>query len=265
MLGASLGVCNVRASLASSLAMPIVRPSRRMSAYARRGFGGGRLHGRVASRGVTLLELMTVMIVIAVLISFALGMIRSASQRAQIARARADLAALADALERYKAYYGDYPQTGNAAQATPVRTSATITQNQAQALLLNALIGVYGPTNFTNRQNGPLFIEASKFSLEVDITTTARASTFGMAQGTPPLKQPEANCFLDPWGQRYVYYYKPAPVGNTTPPNQWRAPGYLLYSIGPDGLQQAPSTATGLFTGTTQYTGNNADNIYATP
>lgn len=214
-------------------------------------------------RGATLIELLTVIIVLAILMALSLGMVRSAKQRAAIARARSELAALSQALERYKAHYGDYPQTGGAAQAAAA-VGAVITQTQAQALLLNALIGVYGPTSFTTRINGPTFIEVSKFKLEVDLTT-ATTATFGVAQGTPPTKLAVANDLLDPWGYRYQYYYKPAPVAGRPPVNQWRAPAYVLYSVGPDGQHTAPNMASGLFTGTTQTTGTNADNIYATP
>jgi hypothetical protein len=39
----------------------------------------------------------------------------------------------------------------------------------------------------------------------------------------------------------------------------------VLYSVGPDGAHTPPNNTSGLFTGTTQTTGTNADNIYATP
>src|SRR5437879_3605973 len=149
--------------------MPLVRPSRcRLLMPPPRGLGGAgpsRVAG--ARRGSTLIELITVMIVIAILFAITLGMVRAAKQRANLARARGELAALTQALERYKSYYGDYPQTGGAAPATPI-VAGTIVMSQAQALLLNALIGVYGPNNFVNRLNGPMFIEISKFKLEVD-------------------------------------------------------------------------------------------------
>jgi type II secretory pathway pseudopilin PulG len=210
-----------------------------------------------------LIELLTVMIVIGILTSISLGMVRAAKQRSGIARARSELAALTQALERYKSHYGDYPQTGAAGPANPV-VSATIVQSQAQALLLNALIGVYGPTNFITRLNGPTLLEVSKFKLEVDLTT-ATSATFAVPQGTPPVKQVVANSLLDPWGYRYQYFYKAAPAPGRPPTNQWRAPAYVLYSVGPDGQHTAPNTSTGLFTGTTQTTGTNADNIFATP
>ncbi len=218
---------------------------------------------RSRTSAFTLIELLTVMIVIAILGAITLGVVRGAKQRASAARARSELAAIATALERYKSHFGDYPQTGNAAQATPA-VSGLITMSQAQALLLNALIGVYGPTNFSTRINGPLFLEVSKFKLEADLTANT-AITFGQPQGTPPVKQAVANSLLDPWGNRYQYFYRAAPAPGQTAANLWRAPAYVLYSVGPDGQHTAPATATGLYTGTAQTTGTNADNIYATP
>lgn len=233
-------------------------PGLRRSAWSARFPAGCR--GAVCAGGFTLLELLTVMAITAILLGFSFGLVQAGRQRAAVGRARAELAALAQALEDFKRHYGDYPQTGNAQQANPV-VSGTVGNGQAQALLLNALIGVYGPSNFSTRINGPLLIEISKFTLEVPLTTST-STTFGMAQGAPPMKQVVANALLDPWGNRYMYYYRaPGAAGS----QQWRAPAYVLYSVGPDGAHTPPSVATGLFTGTTQTTGNNADNIYALP
>ncbi len=232
--------------------MSPARPSRRTSVSS------GQASRR---RGFTLIELVAVMMVVGILMALSLGMVRAAKQRASLARARGELAGLTQALERYKAHYGDYPQTGSAAQATPVVT-ARVTTAQAQALFLNALIGVYGPTNFTARINGPVFVEVSKFKLEVDLIP-ADATTFGIAEGSPPIKRVQANCLLDPWGNRYMYYYKPAPAAGRPPTNTWRAPGYVLYSVGPDGAHVAPNITTGLFATAPQT--SNMDNILATP
>src|SRR3954463_11516200 len=152
--------------------MPLACPSRRRMPLVvrQRSVVRASARERVEQRGFTIIELLGVLVVIAVLIGMSLGMLRAAKQRAAISRARAELAALTTALERYKSHYGDYPQTGNAGQATPV-VGATIVATQAQALLLNALIGVYGPTNFATRLNGPMLVEVSKFKLEADVTT----------------------------------------------------------------------------------------------
>lgn len=200
------------------------------------------------------------MAIIAILVSLSFGLVRSSKQRAAIARTRGDLAALVQALEAYKRHYGDYPQTGNAAQATPI-IGAVIAQGQAQSLLFNALTGVYGPTNFTTRLNGPTFVDLATLRTEVALVP----ATFGNPQGSPPAKLVVPNSFVDAWGNRYLYYYRPAPLPGRPPNTQWQPPGFVLYSPGPDGQQTAPNQNTGLFNGTTQTTGTNADNIYATP
>jgi len=215
------------------------------------------------------------MTLIGLLVAFTVSGIIGSQQRSAIARAKSQLALLAQALEDYKRYYGDYPQTGAAAQASAV-PSATIGATQAQALLFNALTGVYGPTNFTARVNGPIFVDVQKFTLEVAFTP-ATLATFGVPTGSPPAKQPLPNAFLDPWGSRYIYYYKRATVtlpNGQTPTSPWAAPAYVLYSAGPDQKLGTSTTgtgttdnginvSTGLYTGTTQSSGYNADNIYA--
>jgi len=221
--------------------MPVARSNRRRSAF-------------------TLLELLAVMAIIAILVSLSFGLVRSSKQRAAIARTRGDLAALVQALEAYKRHYGDYPQTGNAAQAAPL-IGAVIAQGQAQSQLFNALTGVYGPTNFTIRLNGPTLVDLATLRPEVALVPI----TFGIPQGSPPAKLVVPNSFVDAWGNRYLYYYRPAPIAGRPPNTQWQLPVYLLYSAGPDGQQTTPNQNTGLFTGTTQTTGTNADNIYATP
>jgi prepilin-type N-terminal cleavage/methylation domain-containing protein len=209
-------------------------------------------------RGFTLIEVLSVVAIIALLMGFVVTMSAGAKQRAGMARAKSELSALTQALENYRRYYGDYPQTGAAGQATPAVTS-TIGINQVQSLLFNALTGVYAPNNFSTRLNGPSFIDLSKFTLEVSINI----NTFGVPNGSPPVKQAVANSFLDPWGRRYVYYYKPASARPVVA-GAWRAPAYVLYSVGPDGLQSAtPNVGTGLYSSGTQNSGTNADNIYA--
>lgn len=235
--------------------MPHLRSSRRSF---------GRVSRHLPRGGFTLLEMLSAMAVVAILVGLSIGALRSSSQRAALAKARGELAALTQALEAYKQHYGDYPQTGNSAQA-PVIPGAVVTMAQAQAQLFNALTGVYGPANFSTRLNGPVFVELAKMSLEVSLEDVRMRTVVAVPKGTPPLKEPVANAFLDPWGRRYMYYYKPAPMPGRPPSSQWRLPGYVLYSAGPDGQHTPPNIATGLFTGTTQTTGLNADNVYATP
>ena len=209
----------------------------------------------------TLIELLAVMAIILALTGLGVATISGAKQRAALARAKSELALLAQALEDYKRHYGDYPQTGAAAQASAAVT-ATIAATQAQALLFNALTGVYAPTNFTARVTGPVFVDVSKFTVEGTLNT----ATFAVPVGLPPTKVPVASSFLDPWGNRYLYYYKratPPPAGGQPVTSTWLASAFVLYSAGPDGAQTPPNVTTGLYTGTTQTSATNADNIYA--
>jgi prepilin-type N-terminal cleavage/methylation domain-containing protein len=213
----------------------------------------------------TLIELLIVIAVIALLSALTLGLVQGAKRRATTARAKAELAHLAQALEAYRRLYGDYPQTGLAAHATPT-VSAVVGPTTAEALLFNALTGVFGPSRFSaaDRLNGPDLVDLTKLTPEVAVVT----ATFGVPLGSPPQKSIVANSFLDPWGRRYQYYYRVAapvaPNGNVSIPNVWQSGSYVLYSVGPDGLEATtPNRLTGLYSGTTQTTGTNADNIYA--
>lgn len=226
---------------------------------------GGRLRARIGA-AFTLVELLAVMAVILLLAGIAIGSITGARQRASIARARGELAAIAGALEEFKRLYGDYPELGEFAQAaaTPTSTTTGPGTTSAQAKLFNCLTGVFGAKAFTtsDRLSGPVLLDIGKFSAlngtlaSNFLVPTANASA-------PPAKSEQNVCLLDPWGRRYLYYYK-----NARNPTAWQATGYVLYSAGPtvaaNGTQTAPITVnTGVFL-TTQ-TAEMADNIYANP
>jgi prepilin-type N-terminal cleavage/methylation domain-containing protein len=222
-------------------------------------------------RGFTLLELLTVIAVVALLGTFSIGAVRGAKERANIARARANLVALVTALEEFKRLYGDYPQTGEYMQAaaTPTGISATLPNgtgpglNTAQAKLFNALTGVYGARGFTNtdRLNGPNLLDVGKFTLNGSLTNQFLIPVSNAPN--PPSKVEQNVSLLDPWGRRYLYYYK-----NARTPNAWQGTGYVLYSAGrtvaTNGTQTPPiSVTTGLMLAT--QTPEMADNIYANP
>lgn len=243
--------------------MPLARPSRCCSpVFVRR---HRATSPGLGARAFTLIELLTVIAVIAILMTIGIGAIRGARERANIARARTELAALVTALEEFKRLYGDYPQTGEFLQAPATPTSETAPPGMqfAQAKLFNALTGVYGPKGFTNsdRLNGPNLLDVGKFKLNGTLTNQFLVPL----SNTPnPPSKPEQNvCLLDPWGRRYLYYYK-----NARTPGQWQATGYVLYSAGrqvaANGTQTPPITVTtGLMLAT--QTAEMADNIYANP
>jgi general secretion pathway protein G len=132
-------------------------------------------------RAFTLLEMLTVMAIIAVLAGLIIGVGRRASETGRIARAKAELAVLAAALETYQRTFGDCPQTDDAAQ------------------LLQSLIGKRDPRNT---------LIAARSLLE-----TAKFTT---ADSRDPLVDPSA-LLVDPWGRPYRYAYKTqAPWSNAS-------------------------------------------------
>jgi prepilin-type N-terminal cleavage/methylation domain-containing protein len=221
-----------------------------------------------SSRGFTLLELLTVITVVGILATISIGAIRGAKERTNIARARAELAALVTALEHFKRLYGDYPQTGEFGQAPATPTSETSGPgvNTAQAKLFNCLTGVFGARAFANnnRISGPNLLEIKRFKLNPAEDRLPNNFLQPVSNTPNPPAKPEMNaCLLDPWERRYLYYYK-----NARSPNNWQATSYVLYSAGftvaANGTQTPPiNVTTGLMLAT--QTPEMADNIYANP
>lgn len=124
----------------------------------------------------TLLELLAVIALVVILAGLVLGVGRRASAAGRTARAKAELAALAAALEGYKRAYGDYPRTDDAAH------------------LLQSLLGRRGLAG--TPISGRVILELAPF---------ATAGT------SDPFNSPAAG-LVDPWGRPYVYVYK-VPAG----------------------------------------------------
>lgn len=103
-----------------------------------------------ARAAFTLLELLSVITIIAVLSGIVIGAGRRAAESGRIARAKAELAVLGAALENYRRVHGDYPRTEDEAQ------------------LLRALLGRRGPVADT-AVNGRGLIEAARFTIAGDV------------------------------------------------------------------------------------------------
>ncbi len=197
----------------------------------------------------TLIELLTVVAIIGILAAITLGVAKGFNERATIDKARAELSALAIALESYKRAYGDYPQTGSAANnATAIEASAA----DAPGILFNALVGKRGPQGAAI--DGKRFVELERFKFQ-------STAVVDLPVGGDTTQR--NNAFVDPWGQRYLYYYRTSP--------SWNNPSYVLFSVGPDGFMEGNLPENGILTetfkeatGTGRDAGKgNGDNIYA--
>ena len=120
----------------------------------------------------TLIEVLVTVTVIVALCALAFRAAQRASQSTREARARAELAVIAVALEEYRRLCGDYPRTNDSAR------------------LLQSLIGRRGPRDETIGVR--CFLEVNRFRVDES------RDPFSDATGT----------LVDPWGQSYRYSYK---------------------------------------------------------
>jgi prepilin-type N-terminal cleavage/methylation domain-containing protein len=200
----------------------------------------------------TLIELLTVVAIIGILAAITFGVAKGVNERAAINQARAELSALATALEGYKRVYGDYPQTGGAGN----NPAGAASNSDGPGILFNALAGKRGPrASPVSAIDGKRFLDLERFSLQSTATTDLPVSG-----NTTQL----ANAFVDPWGRRYLYFYKTSATG-------WQNPSYVLFSVGPDGHLEGSLPSGGVLseefrirTGSgANASKGNADNIYA--
>ncbi len=162
--------------------------------------------------GFTLLEVMVVLGVIALLVTLGLALTGMVQERAAAARARGELAHIAQALERYKTHFGDYPWVDP--------------QDGGEQLLFEALTlggGVEGRWAESNREHS-----ARRF---VDLSVLTAGVPFRSGEVAAGAKGLEGSgyVFLDPWGAPYVYLYRSSAA------DEWERAGYLLLSLGPSG------------------------------
>jgi type II secretory pathway pseudopilin PulG len=195
-----------------------------------------------------------VIAVIAVLSAITFGISGGVQNKKNRAVAKSDIASLSQALELFKTSKGDYPWI----------QAATDDPEANAELLLQALLGwkkferVSNEVQFIDRlasevsESGPKsFIDASKYRIRqigseepfVELPSVVSSS-------------PSGYYLADPWGQPYVYRYKAGSASS------WNNFGYILYSQGPDSVDQAVED-DGILTPAIRESDENIDNIYS--
>ena len=190
--------------------------------------------------GFTLVELLTVMVIIIILLSITISIAKLVGNKQNITKATAELQSIETALDAFKNQYGDYPPADpNSATASENNLVLALTGRARWSHKSNPQTGVSSvvfsanatmPTDSTSSQTVPYkpFLDASKFTIGTDST------------------HPANPVFLDPWGNAYLYRYKTInDVSQPDPKSRvWQTVGYLLVSRGPD---QAPGTVGQIF------------------
>ncbi len=150
------------------------------------------------STGFTLIELLIVIFVIIILVALSLSVSEKAfTSKQAIAKAKSEMALIAQALEHYKLQHSDYPW---------------INDNAGE--LYRALTGQRGAKTASDPGRGKPFIDAGKLTLKNTVSSNTVSP----------------NAFIDPWENGYHYYYK-----EENSPDKWSVYGFLLISAGPDG------------------------------
>jgi len=176
------------------------------------------------------MELLMVMGLLGVLASLTLVVGQSIAERSKVSRAKAELAVLASALEHYKQQFGDFPWTpeGSGRPLDEFGTSL-----QPEEVLFNALCGNLGPRAAAARTTkARCLIETARFALRS--SEAADLPNLPGDPGDPAGTALKRNALLDPWGNAYRYVYRKADAATDT---EWLSVGFLLYSAGPDGLE----------------------------
>ncbi len=167
--------------------------------------------------------MLAVMALAAILSGAVLGLVRGVHERAAGARAEAELAVLAQAVETWRDHYGEFPAAAGAGE------------------FYESLTGRRGPQHCVLDPPGRTFIDTGRFSL---------SSADLAAPGT---------ALLDPWGQPYHYVCFARSVGGGVIPGYVLFSGGPDGRVKPDD-PPAAGVAAGL---PDRAAPENADNLYS--
>jgi len=171
-------------------------------------------------RGFTLIELLVVMAIIAILVSLIIGIAGNVQKQAAKARARAEIAALETALERYKLDNGDYPDW----QAATVNSDGTPYNGNANNY-------PSGLVDSGATEGSRSLFEQLVGRRQYDSSATTGPNYIEIKQSQTGVSGSDA-FFMDPFGFAYGYAYESAPTGgnpkstfNRVVPDLWSTSG----------------------------------------
>ena len=166
-----------------------------------------------SKRGVTLVELIFVMVIFTIIISIVLGTSQAARQKSRNVLAKSEINNLALAIEAFKTYYGDYP-----------RLSAYPLGNDKQAQLLAA-------KELFDLLTGVKIMQLTSREITLLQAPVGKVPRFIEASSLTTDDPEHPTYFLDPWGNPYNYYYK---THNIQQDSNWKFTGFILLSRGID-------------------------------
>ncbi|MCC5807566.1 MAG: prepilin-type N-terminal cleavage/methylation domain-containing protein [Opitutales bacterium] len=176
------------------------------------------------AEGFSLVEVLVALAVVAILAGLIFGLAGGIGQRSAAARAEGELAALSQALERFRSLYGDYPWVTGDEGFLDLYAALTGTAD-VRGRPFPALDGA------RKRQH---FVDLSRFTVgRLDSTEPVTPVPIFAGDEVALLDSDYArHFFMDPWGSPYIYLYR------TGPDDAWERGGYVLLSLGPSGGEE---------------------------
>jgi prepilin-type N-terminal cleavage/methylation domain-containing protein len=200
--------------------------------------------------GFTLVELLTVMVIISILAAITMGISKLIHTRQDMTKAIGEMDMIANALEEFKNTYGDYPPMDNDnGSGSPYAEQNLLAAITGHARWSRDPLGnpKWEMVSMAKKLNdgsalplgkytwGKAYVELSRLTVDVDPSTDS-----GIKDGA---------VIHDPWWQTgetkdsaYLYRYKSKTDKATPSTATWQAISFLLVSRGPDGEPQDPES-----------------------
>lgn len=204
---------------------------------------------RLQKSGVTLLELIVVVLIVSILSTIAVGVYTKEVLRAKIARTRAEIRTLEVAINRYQIDVGQFPPSGSGVNLTPPLESFPYGGCGYLQVSLRASMSGDARNPLSRRWLGP-YMDWDENRLGTLITGSGSGGD--VIAGTP---MPDVN-FLDPFGTPYYYINSTEydALGGTwmdasnpyfATETYYNASTFQLISLGPDGTTDFSGNAIG--------------------
>ncbi len=174
--------------------------------------------------GFSLVEVLVALAVVAILAGLIIGLAGSIGQRSAAARTEGELAALAQALERFRSLHGDYPWVTGGEGYHDLYAALTGAAD-VRGRPFPAVEGV------RKRQH---FVDLARFAVgRLDSTEPVTPVPVYAGDEVSLLDGDYTrHFFMDPWGSPYIYLYR------TGPDDSWEHGGFVLLSLGPGGGEE---------------------------
>ena len=183
-------------------------PTMKMNTYAR----------RRAQSGFTLVELLTVIAIIAILAAMLLPALSAAKKAAQKAKAKTEMSALVQAIESYDSAYGRFPVSANvqniAANSPTTNKDFTFGANLNTPLGVKPIGTLVSGNIISNAEVIAILMNytnypgnQAQFTVNTNYTKNPQQTIFLQAKTAPDTNSPGVGpdlVYRDPWGNPYM-------------------------------------------------------------